>query len=211
MSKPAPHQAMRPHGFMGRIFSVVMERMNRPACAWAVARLAPDAPARVLDIGYGSGDLLELCAERFSPRELCGVDPSELMQAQTIRRLERRSGDGVKVDVRLGTDSDLDWPAGNFAAVTAVHAFQFWPQPEQTLVRIRELLVPGGQLILILRLHGDGRRPSWLPNPLSASGDEVAQALLAVEAAGFKVEETAKLDAVSFAIAARSPVSSTPT
>lgn len=177
-----------------------MEQMNRSAYQWVVGRLSDQSPKHILEIGFGTGGFLELCADRLAPECLYGVDPAELMHTQATQRLTARRNN-VASDLRLGTDEDIDWPDGSIDAVTALHAFQFWTNPQATLKRLHMMLAPGGQLVLVLRLHGNNP-PDWLPNPLSKSGDEVGSAVSALQDAGFNLTETAKLGAGSFAIVA---------
>lgn len=203
MTNRGTPQAQTPHGVVGRVFGVVMERMNGAAYAWALARLAERPPARLLEIGFGTGRLLEEAARRFDLALAAGVDPSPLMRDQAARRLARAArGDGA-ADLRLGSDATLDWPDGAFDAIAAVHAFQFWAEPERTLARVRALLAPDGVFVLVLRRHGAQGGPAWLANPLSRTADEVAAARAAVERAGFVVERAEAIGGASYGLATR--------
>lgn len=180
---------MRPHGIGGRLFAVAMEWINTPAYRRAAELLSPGPDDRVLEIGFGTGALLTMLAPRMAGGLVAGIDPSALMVQQTRARLARCMR-AVSLDIRQGTDGDLGWPDASFTQVAALHSFQFWPDPATTLPRIRSLLRPGGRLLLILRAHS-ARRPDWLPNPISRSGDEVGGTMAALRSAGF--EGTARL------------------
>ena len=174
---------MLPHGRSGRVFAWLMDWLNRPAYRRAAALLDPAPGDSILEIGFGTGGLAARLAPRLGPGQLAGVDPSPLMVSQARRRLERL-GLPVRIDLRQGTDADLDWPALSFSHVAALHSFQFWKAPERTLPRLWELLQPGGRLLLILRAHGS-RAPPWLANPVSRSGAEVEGTVQALREAGF--------------------------
>jgi SAM-dependent methyltransferase len=179
-----PPQAMRPSGRVGRIFGWVMARLNAPAYRWTVAQLAPIAPKSFLEIGFGTGHLLKLAIRTFKLERAAGVDPSELM-VETAKKRLRRAAKKIALDVAQGDDTAL--PGGSFDAVAALHSFQFWSDPDAALTRIRAHLAPGGRFVLVLRMHEGRKAPKWLPNPLSRSGNEIAQACAALERSGFAV------------------------
>lgn len=178
------HQAMCPSGVPGMVLAVAMEWLNRPACRRAASLIEPAGPG-VLEIGFGTGALLSMLARGLQGGLFAGVDPSPLMVRWARRRLARVARQ-VHVDLRQGSDQDLDWPPASFAHVAALHSFQFWPRPQATLRRIRQLLRADGQLLLVLRSHSRPARLEWLPNPLSRSADEIAGTLAALESAGFR-------------------------
>lgn len=183
MSRPGVSQAMRPHGVGGCLFAVAMEWINAPAYRRAVQIIRPGPGDRVLEVGFGSGALLAMLAPSMSAGLLAGIDPSEAMVSVARARLAR-GAPTVRLDIRQGTDRDLHWPAAEFTHVAALHSFQFWPDPDATLRRIRMLLRPNGLLLLVLRAHSR-RRPDWLPNAISRSPDEVGGTMAALNQAGF--------------------------
>ena len=64
-TEPKLPQAMRPHGRIGRIFGWLMRRLNRPAYRWTVEQLRAAHPKSLLEIGFGTGDLLSLAAKKL--------------------------------------------------------------------------------------------------------------------------------------------------
>jgi SAM-dependent methyltransferase len=91
---------------------------------------------------------------------------------------------GARVDLSLGDDDGLDFPRASFDRIVALHSFQFWAAPEQTVNRLRRLLREGGRVVLVLRDHSK-RAPAWLPNPLSRGPDEPDAARRLLDEAGF--------------------------
>jgi SAM-dependent methyltransferase len=174
---------MRPQGLSGRLFGVVMERLNAPAYARALEELAPRAGERFLEIGFGTGRLAELVLAAAPDVHVAGVDPTPTMLDVARRRAGVRSA-GDRADLRLGNDAVLPWADASFDGVAALHSFQFWPDPSRSLREIARVLRPGGRLVLLLRDHAR-RAPAWLPNPLSRSGDEAAAAARLLDAGGF--------------------------
>ena len=187
---PAPPLPMRPQGAAGRAFGVLMEALNGPAYAYALNLLAVEPASDVLEIGFGTGRMLELMLAATSGR-ICGVDPTPTMLAVARKRPALRRA-RARVDLRLGGDADLGWPSASFDRIVALHSFQFWPEPAATAPRLFTLLRPGGRLVLVLRLHRGGGASDWLPNPLSRGPDEQSAAARLFEAAGFRVERDGK-------------------
>jgi SAM-dependent methyltransferase len=192
------HLAMHPEGLAGRTFGKLMEAMNAGAYALAADLLAPLTGTRVLEIGFGTGRLLELLLAAGAA-EVLGIDPSPTMLAVARRRRRLRDAPG-QVQLRLGDDGELGSTAGRLDAVAAVNSFQFWAAPAATLAALHALLAPGGRLALVLRDHGRGG-PDWLPNPLSRAAGEAEAALALVAAAGFtaRLERRGRLVAIAAA------------
>jgi ubiquinone/menaquinone biosynthesis C-methylase UbiE len=173
---------MRPSGTAGRILGWLMRRLNRPAYRWTVEQLRSAHPKSLLEIGFGTGDLLALAAKRLKLARVAGVDPSELMLETAKKRL-RRFRKKAAIELKLGDDAALPME-GPFDAIAALHSFQFWTHPATTLAHIRSLLAPDGRFILVLRLRPNRKSA---PNPLSRGENEVSQAIAAAQSAGFVV------------------------
>ncbi|HKD23970.1 MAG TPA: class I SAM-dependent methyltransferase [Rhizomicrobium sp.] len=193
MDERALPQPMRPHGAVGRVFGFLMERLSAPIYRWVVVQLAPIKPRSYLEIGFGTGELARLVARRLKPQRLAGIDPSELMVASATKKL-RPFAKKTQIDLQLGDDTILAGIAGPFDAIAATHSFQFWRDPVATLARIHALLAPGGLFVLVLRKHVSGSVMSWIPNPITKSGDELGGARRALAGAGFHIvaDETLK-------------------
>jgi SAM-dependent methyltransferase len=90
---------------------------------------------RVLDVGCGSGELLEHLQDQGAVPS--GVDPAPRMAELARAR-------AVGADVRLGDFERLPFDDGAFDAVLAVNAFQFAEDPDAALAEAGRVLVPGG-------------------------------------------------------------------
>jgi len=114
--------------------------------AWLelMTSVLPAAPARVADLGCGTGTLSALLAERG--HVVRGVDLSPAM----IRRAEAKS---ASVEPRPSfVCADAAAPpleVGTFDVVLCRHVLWALPDPVAALHRWVELLVPGGRLVLI--------------------------------------------------------------
>jgi ubiquinone/menaquinone biosynthesis C-methylase UbiE len=177
-------QAMRPHGFKGRVFGWFMDRRNARTQDFVLGRLDVRPLDRILEIGFGTGRLVRKLARKAHEGFICGIDPSELMLHKAEKRTRRFRKKGC-VELRLGEAAALPWPDACFDKVAALHCFQFWADPEHDLAEVKRVLKPGGLLVLVLRRR---RRagPRWLPNPISRKGQEILGAFQLVSASGFK-------------------------
>jgi SAM-dependent methyltransferase len=195
MSFDKSPQAQHPHGVMGRLFAVLMERMNERTYRWTIDHLRDAKPESFHEIGFGTGRLLELAIRRLHVQRVRGVDPADLMVATATRRL-RGFSRKVDIDLRVGDDTSALWSNETFDALAALHSFQFWSNPDATLRTLRGRLSPRGRLVLILRSHGK-HPPQWLPNPISRSGDEIEGTRQALVAARLNIVHEQAIDRAS--------------
>lgn len=186
-------QPMLPSGFGGRIFGHVMEWLASPNYHWVVKQLCPVRPRSYLEIGFGTGRLAQLVAERLLPVHIYGVDPSNLMLRTALKKFRRYEGK-TALHLRLGDDALIkNWPNGPFDAIVASHSWQFWRNPVATLMRIRSLLTPQGRFVLVVRTHISDDVKAWIPNPITMGGNELEGLRAALAAAGFRILVDEKL------------------
>lgn len=95
------------------------------------------SPGRMLDVGCGSGELLEDFATRGW--QTYGIDPS----SQAVLAAAARGA-----NVHQGTLRDQPWAAGSFGLITFQHSLEHISDPVDALKRARALLEPGGLLIV---------------------------------------------------------------
>ena len=89
----------------------------------------PEPPARVLEIGAGSGRLAR--ALRAAGYDVLAIDPKSDNE-----------------DVRPVALADVDEPAGSFAAAVAVVSLHHVDPLEESCRRLGELVQPGGTLVI---------------------------------------------------------------
>ncbi|MFI6523652.1 class I SAM-dependent methyltransferase [Streptomyces uncialis] len=122
-------------------FTSIRDGATSPVRSWLVGQLPKGQ--RALDIGCGGGNNCVMLAERYD--EVVGVDISR-------RMLDIAAAKPARVPVRYQHRSALDLtPAadGTFDLVMSVNAvFHLGPAP-QVLPRLRDLVAPGGRLVVI--------------------------------------------------------------
>ncbi|MEU7068462.1 class I SAM-dependent methyltransferase [Streptomyces sp. NPDC046161] len=124
------------------LYAKFAEITEQPYRQW-VSRVVCSHGRRAVDLGCGGGQFLDILADRFA--QVLAVDVS-------IRQLEiaqAKHGQGVITyscrDIRDVTP-DRD---GRFDLVFSVTALHHVPDLDDTLVRIRNLVAPGGRVVVI--------------------------------------------------------------
>jgi arsenite methyltransferase len=185
--KQLEHLPQNPSGFAGKIFGKVMEWTNANAYYQALKALAPIDDELFLELGFGTGRFAEMLLSTTTNTFVAGVDPTATM-VQTARDRLIDQGWSDRIELKQGTDNLLQWEDGLFHAIIAIHCFQFWQDPEQSLTEIGRVLRPEGRIIFALR-DNTKYAPDWLPNPLSLSGQEVELTKNLLEKHGYVVTE----------------------
>jgi SAM-dependent methyltransferase len=114
--------------------------------AWdaLMTRLLPDPPARVADLGCGTGTLSILLAKRGYPVTAVDVSPNMLAAAR-----EKARAAGVVVDFQLGDAAQPELARRRFGVVLSRHVIWALPDPGAAFERWVQLLEPGGTVVLI--------------------------------------------------------------
>ena len=107
--------------------------------------LSPAEPVELLDIGTGTGRVLEIFAPQIS-RGL-GVDISREMLGVARARLSRRAV--ANCEVRLGDMYDLPISPASFDAVTIHQVLHFADDPTAVIEGAARALRPGGHLVVV--------------------------------------------------------------
>lgn len=107
--------------------------------------LGPAEPEDLLDIGTGTGRVLEIFAPRIS-RGL-GIDISREMLGVARAQLSRRAV--ANCEVRLGDMYDLPVSPGSFDAVTIHQVLHFADDPAAVIEAAARALRPGGHLVVV--------------------------------------------------------------
>lgn len=104
----------------------------------------PPAPARIADLGCGTGSVTVLLAA--AGYEVEGVDLSGAMAAAASAKVAEA---GVRAQVRQGDAAFPPLEPSSFDVVFARHVLWALPDPEAVVERWIRLLRPGGRLVLV--------------------------------------------------------------
>ena len=162
-------------GWLGRLHHEIA------ASTVSVALRVAPSPARILDVGCGTGYLLRLLASSCpDAAELAGVDPAPGM----IKAAAAGSGGDERLKFSAGVAEQLPYRDGSFDLVVSVTSFDHWSDQLAGLRECHRVLVPGGHLVLVDQFS------FWLVPTLVFSRSGKARtkrrAGRLVEAAGFR-------------------------
>ena len=114
--------------------------------------LAPDARSRVLDVGCGTGILLQQMHELDTGLRLFGVDISFQMLTSARAKLPG------SVALHQGSASSLPYCSDAFDYVTCATSFHHYSDPLRALREMHRVLKPDGQLLFCE--HGLSEEPA---------------------------------------------------
>jgi SAM-dependent methyltransferase len=154
-----------PRGFAGWLAGAILAITNDAEQRDAAALAAVRPGERVLEIGYGPGQLTGMLLAAGAA-EVAGVDPSPEMQRMATRRTKKAGG---RADLRVGTADRTGFPDGRFDIVVSVNTIVMWPDLGAGLDEICRVLCPGGRAVIAW--HG-GRNPTRMARHL-VLGEEV--------------------------------------
>lgn len=118
----------------------------------ALLRLAPRKAGRLLDLGTGTGRILELLAPRVE--EGIGIDSSqEMLQIARVRLDEPGF---AHLRLRKADIMSLPFEAGEFDLVTAHMVLHYLEDPGAAVAGAMRCLAPGGRLLIVdFAPHGE--------------------------------------------------------
>ena len=101
------------------------------------------APARILDLACGTGEITGRLAELFPGAQITGVDVEEA-HLNTAR--ERNAAHGDRVTFEIGDAFDLGYPDDTFDLTIVRHMLQAVPDAPSVLKQMQRVTKPGGRL-----------------------------------------------------------------
>lgn len=107
-----------------------------------IARLSLPPTARVLDVGCGTGALLQELARKFPQVTLVGMDPVPEMLAVARGRVLPRT------ELREGWAEELPFEDNDFDAVVSCNMFHYVRHPVAALMEMSRVLRTGGELLI---------------------------------------------------------------
>lgn len=131
--------------------------------------LAPQSGADWVDVGCGNGAFTTLIVERFAPKSVVGVDPSE---AQLKYARERFASHPIRLEQGSAMALPLDTDSVDAAVMPLV--LSFVPDPGVGVAEMARVVRPGGQVAAYMwDMDGGGFPYAILHDRIRARGFEV--------------------------------------
>lgn len=182
-------QLARPSGLFGRLFTARwLEKANVGMNALTLESLALKPGDRLLELGFGSGYLLEQVLRNRLCDFAAGVDLSPEMVERVGRRLRAAIKAG-KAQIRCGDIESIPFADGEFSALCTVNTLYFWKDPHRALAECRRVLKAGGRLALCFNAKSDMLK--WPGHSHGFTLYELAEVEAMLAAAGFSSIATA--------------------
>lgn len=109
---------------------------------------------RILEVGFGGGDLLERILRLEQAAFVAGIDHSADMVELAGKRLRFHIREH-KLEVRCGDIEALPYGHAEFTKLCSVNTIYFWRDPVAALSECRRVLKPQGRLVLCFNSKQD--------------------------------------------------------
>jgi predicted TPR repeat methyltransferase len=143
-------QLRKPTGLFGNIISNRMQKMNEPIYKWMLSILNFAGVKNVLEIGYGTGVMMNRILNLYENVEIYGIDFSKVMFNKAELYNEKYIKEG-KIHLELGNLLDYNPAAVKFDIVYCLNVIYFWMELGPYLEKIFSLMNNGAVLYLYMR------------------------------------------------------------
>ena len=141
-------QLRNPTGLFGRlVMSRFFDRSSAAINQLTMASLALRPADRVLEVGFGSGDLIAHMAPVVREGFVAGADFSPDMVSVATKRLASLVSAG-RVELRCASAEHLPYEDGSFTRACTVNTVYFWPEPAAAMQELARVLAAGGRLVI---------------------------------------------------------------
>jgi len=145
-------QCQKPTGWLGRFSLWRMNASHSKVTDWGLEHISVEKHHTVLDVGCGGGRTVRKLAAIATDGKIYGVDHSE----ESVAASKNTNVHGIemgRVEIRLGSVSQLPFSDDMFDLVTAVETHFWWPDLGSDMREIFRVLKPEGQLIIIAEVY----------------------------------------------------------
>ena len=134
----------------GSDYDLFMGRWSRLIAAHFVSELGIQPRQRWLDVGCGTGALLQCIIDLAEPSSVAGIDPSDHFVARALEMADGRA------DVKVGSGENLPFDDHTFDVVVSGIALNFMPDPVTTLKEWHRVAGPGATISVYVWDYAEG-------------------------------------------------------
>jgi ubiquinone/menaquinone biosynthesis C-methylase UbiE len=144
-------QARKPTGIIGRyVMTRIFNKGNADLNSFVKEVLDIKKTDRILEIGFGSGKLINEMAEINTEGVVEGVDFSAAM-LKVARKVNKRHVLNGKVILQRGECGSLPFDNESFDKLCAVNILYFWKEPGKYFTEMFRVLKPEGKIVIGFR------------------------------------------------------------
>lgn len=125
----------------------VLDRGNAYLNGFVREMMAVQPDDRVLEIGCGTGKLIQAMAAKITSGRIEGVDFSSEMVALARKRNRKYISHGT-VAILEADFAESIYTSASYTKACSVNGLYFWNHPDHILKKTMDLLKPGGRFIL---------------------------------------------------------------
>lgn len=187
-------QARKPSGVFGRlIMSRIFDIGNKFLNDFVVDLLAPGVNDRILEIGCGTGKMLDKLAGKNDGEYFVGIDFSRTMVAMARKRAKKHLSNG-RVSIIEGDFDIHPFEKGLFDKIYTVNTIYFWKDPGKTAQKAANVLKPGGTFVVAFEDHKQLEKRDLNKDVFTIYPPEDVQSLLTDSgfATGVRIESKSK-------------------
>ncbi len=174
-------QFARPHGFFGRLFMArILNQANQAGNDLAFDLMEVAQTDKVLEVGFGGGDLLLRFARTASTGKIEGLEISKPMLANLQRRIHRERLSN-RISLHEGVIEALPFEESYFDCACSINTVYFWTDLRAGLRELARVLRPDGRLILGFGSDKDMRQRGYHERGFSLYSPKDIQAALEAE------------------------------
>ena len=141
------NQARKPTGLFGRlVMSVIFDVGNARLNKFVNEAMSVQENDHILEIGFGTGQLIHEMAKQIDRGLIEGVDFSKTMVSIAQKRNKKHIAGG-KVKIVRGNFDEMSYEKEGFNKVCSVNTIYFWTDPQNTAKKIASILEPGGKFV----------------------------------------------------------------
>jgi SAM-dependent methyltransferase len=144
----ASAQLRKPSGFIGRVLiSRILNRGNAPLNQLTLNSLNLSPDDRVLEIGFGGGDLINRMSTIVTRGQIAGADFSLDMVELCKKRFAKLVQQGG-LELHCSSAESLPFESTLFTRVCTVNTIYFWPDPIGPMKEMHRVMRDGGRLVI---------------------------------------------------------------
>ena len=138
-----------PQGLTGEFVGYLLAIKNQKRTDWVISLMNIKPTDEILEIGYGPGIAIEKISQRLISGSITGIDVSEVMQKQAVKRnfAEVKKG---KVRLLKGSVDDLN-ENERFNKIFGINVHLFWKKPVDEINKLKMYLKQNGEITLALQ------------------------------------------------------------